>query len=129
MKKAIALLCAVGCLYGSSVRLMNDSPYMLRAVVQSNDGSFLGEVMVPSQHAMTWTDDMTYYQPMEQPNRSQSPFTVMWYCSDGASYSISTDVANASTVTAQTGSGARICKQKPKTQGPPQSSSEESSGG
>ncbi len=83
--------------------------------------------MVPSQHAMTWTDDMTYYQPMEQPSRSQTPYTVMWYCPDGTSYSFSNDVGSAATVTAQSGSGARICKQKPKTQGPPQPPSESGS--
>lgn len=94
--------------YAGSVRLLNDSPYVLRAVIRGNDGSFLGEMVVNPQYGTTWTDsnlDMLQRSP-----RSRTPFTVLWYCMDGASFSICTDVGSAATVTAQGCEGARICR-------------------
>jgi hypothetical protein len=103
-----ALLLLTATSYAGSVRLLNDSPYVLRAVIRGNDGSFLGEMVVNPQYGTTWTD--TSLNMLQRSPRSRTPFTVLWYCMDGNTFSISTDVGSASTVTAQGGDGARICR-------------------
>ncbi len=106
-----ALLLLTATAYAGSVRLLNDSPYVLRAVIRGNDGSFLGEMIINPQYGTTWTD--TNLNMLQQSPRSRTPFTVLWYCMDGNSFSICNDVAAAATVTAQGCSGARICKPPP----------------
>ncbi len=111
--------------YAGSVRLLNDSPYKLRAVIRGNDGTFLGEMVINPQHITQWNDSYgqigqfgkgNAYQ--EQSTRSQTPYTVLWYCMDGSDYSVCNTVATGGAVTAQTCDGARQCK-PPKKQQPP----------
>lgn len=99
-------------LFGGSVRLLNDSPYILRAVVRGNDGTELGEAVVNPGQGSTWYDTIGYlgYGELNQNNTSETPYTVLWHCMDGNDYSICYQVANAGTVTAQSCDGARQCK-------------------
>jgi hypothetical protein len=94
-----------------SVRLYNDSPYVLRAVVRSNNGSYLGEMVINPGDISTW-DDNQFGQGnyAQQQNVSQTPYTVLWYCLDGTDYSVCYQVASASTVSAQSCNGNRQCK-------------------
>ncbi len=110
-------------LFSGTVRLYNDSPYNLRVVVRGNDGSYLGELMMPPQNFSTWTDANRQAgvfgkgNPYSMgPSMSQLPYTVMWYCMDGSDYSVCGNVFTGSTVTAQTCDGARMCKPVPKKQ-------------
>ena len=112
--------------YASSVRLINDSPNQLRAVIRGADGSYLGEMVINPQNSSTWTD--TYGQSgsfgqgnayEERSTRSQTPYTVIWRCLDGGDYSICTNVSTGGTVTAQGCDGNRYCKPPKKT--PPSS--------
>ena len=98
--------------YAGSVRLLNDSPYVLRAVIRGNDGSFLGEMVLNPEYGTTWTDSYDLNMLHQSP-RSRTPYTVLWYCMDGNSFSICNNVSSASTVTAQGCDGARICKPQP----------------
>lgn len=114
MKIVGVFLCLCAPILGSSVRLYNDSPYPLRAVVQGSDGTALGEVLVQPNNLMVWSDagsQMGYHEP----TRSETPFTVLWYCEEGAPYSVCSQVPNASMVTAQTCLGNRQCKTPPPT--------------
>lgn len=121
MKKIAAFLCAVSSVsFASSVRLYNDSPYVLRAVVQGADGSKLGEVEVQQNQLMVWNDangQMGYHEP----TRSETPFTILWYCPEGLPYSVCSQVPNASMVTAQSCYGNRQCKTPPPPQLAPSS--------
>ncbi|MFI5333867.1 MAG: hypothetical protein ACHQT8_01720 [Chlamydiales bacterium] len=125
MKTALFLLFFVtSSLFAGSVRLINDSPYRLRAVIRGNDSSYLGEVVLNAAHVSTWNDTSgqlghfgkgNAYQ--EQSTRSQTPYTVLWYCLEGnADYSVCNMIATGSTVTAQSCQGARQCKPAKKKQ-------------
>lgn len=114
-----------------SIRLFNDSPYKLRAVVRGADGSQLGELLINPDQSSTWTDSYGQFGPNgyveDTPNKSQTPYAVIWYCLDGNSYSICNIVSTGATVTAQTCDGDRICKpQKKNKQGMPNLNEDES---
>ena len=107
----LAPLCA------GSVRLVNNSPYDLRAVIRGSDGSFLGEVIIKAQNGSVWTDVYgqagTYQAPNAQMNQSyysQTPYTIMWYCMDGGSYGVCDTVATGATVLSLGCAGGRMCK-------------------
>ena len=120
------LLCGVTTLFGASVRLINDSPYVLRAVVRGSDGALLGEMVVNAQHVQTWSGTNAqrgYYGKgnvyQEQPNRAQTPFAVSWYCMDGSDFSVCSGLSTGSTATALSCLGTRQCKPtKKKTPAP-----------
>jgi hypothetical protein len=111
----LCILCAVfmwaAPLLAGSVRLYNDSPYVLKAVVHSNSGIYLGETIVVPGNVATWNDS-NFSQPgyEQQSNVSQTPYTVLWYCLTGGSYSVCYQVPSAQTVSAQACNGPRQCK-------------------
>lgn len=114
------LLCA------NSVRLINNSPYDLRAVIRGGDGSFLSEMIIKSQKEMTWTDTYGNYgsnsganESINQNSRSKTPYTVLWYCLAGASYGVSDNVATGAVATSQGSIGDRMCSPKKKETVPP----------
>jgi hypothetical protein len=119
----IILLCfsflTIFSLQAASVKLMNDSPYKLRAVVRANDGTYLGEMIVNPQQGQTWSDAYGRTGQISQPTASQSPYSVLWYCMNGDDYSFCDNVASGSMITAQSCSGPRLCKpekkEKPKS--------------
>lgn len=109
------------CLFANSVRLINTSPYDLRAVIRGGDGSFLGEIIVKSQKETTWTDTYGQYGTMgganprvNQDYRSKTPYTVLWYCMDGGDYGVCDTVSTGAVVTSQGCNGARMCKTQKK---------------
>jgi hypothetical protein len=104
-------------IYAGTVRLINNSPYDLRAVIRGGDGSFLGEIVVKSQKESVWTDTYGQYgmyggsnSNMNENYRSKTPYTVLWYCLDGADYAVCDTVSTGAVVTAQGCAGARMCK-------------------
>jgi len=125
IKYVFFLLAVVSSVYGGSIRLHNDSPYKLRVIIRGADGTYLGEMILNPSHGTTWADSYgqvgqfgkgTLYQ--EGTTRSQTPYSVHWYCLEGSPYSYSDIVATGSTVTARGGDGARICKPKEDKSGP-----------
>jgi hypothetical protein len=100
----------VAILDAGSVRLVNDSPYKLRAVIRGSDGSFLGEVVINPQSENAWNDGYGGLPSGQDITRAQTPYTVLWYCLEGDPYSMCTPVATGSTVTAQGCEGIRECR-------------------
>ncbi len=104
-------------IYAGTVRLINNSPYDLRAVVRGGDGSFLGEVVVKAQKETVWTDTYGQYgmyggsdATMNQNYKSKTPYSVLWYCLDGTDYAVCDTVSTGAVVMAQGCAGARMCK-------------------
>ena len=98
-----------------TVRLFNDSSYKLRAVIRGADGSYLGEVVITPQSSNTWTDSVQHYGQEEansyQRNvtRSQTPYTIIWYCMDGSDFSFSDNIGTGAFTQAQQGTGKKSC--------------------
>ncbi len=124
MKKWILVFlcfCAVG---QASLRLHNDSPYKLRAVIHAADGTYLGEMIILPEHFNTWSEQYPSFGPggqhySEQPSRSQTPYTVQWYCLDGGQYGICQNISPGAAVLAGNCEGPKYCKPpKKKKKGP-----------
>lgn len=112
----LGLMACVGVLEAGTVRLVNDSPYKLRAVVRANDGTFLGEVVINPQNTSTWTDGFAGLPGGLNETRTQTPYTILWYCLEGDAFSTVAPVATGATATAMMGDGARQCRpQKQRT--------------
>ncbi len=105
------LLFFVAKLSAQSLMFLNDSPFKLDAVIINALGKVLGELTVEPQQQVTW------YAPPTQnwSGPPQAPYTVVWYCQDGAQYGIWPNATGGSMITAQNSIGQKICKfKKPK---------------
>lgn len=108
-------------LQANSVRLINNAPYTLRAVIRGSDGSFLSEVVVQSQKESVWTDSYGQYglsgganSNTNQYSRSKTPYTVLWYCMNGSDYAVCDTVSTGAVVMSQSCQGARMCSPQQK---------------
>lgn len=108
-------------LEAGSVRLINNSPYDLRATIRGGDGSFLGEVVVKAQKESDWTDSYGQYglygganADINQEYRSKTPYSVLWYCLDGNPYAVCDTVSTGAVVMAQGCLGSRQCNPQKK---------------
>ena len=111
--------------FTGSVRLINNSPYNLRAVIRGSDGSFLSESVIQSQKETVWTDTYGRYGTSGGANtdvnanyRSKTPYTVLWYCLSGSSYAVCDTVSTGAVVTAQGCLGPRMCQPQNKEKVP-----------
>jgi hypothetical protein len=111
----LLLLCSTA--WAGTVRLVNDTSYKLRAVIRAADGTELGSLDVPSQQTMSWNSYWGGVGNIQYNNISQTPYTVLWYCSDGNPFSVCTGVSTGSTVTASSCDGTKSCKQPNKKSG------------
>jgi hypothetical protein len=103
-------------LEAGTVRLFNDSAYKLRAVIRGADGTYLGEMVITPQSSSYWTDSVQQFGHSNESNsnlknsaRSQTPYTVIWYCMDGSDYSVSDNIGTGAFTQAQQGTGRRTC--------------------
>ena len=97
-------------LFGSSIRIINDSPFPLNAEIIGSDGSHKGRVSIDSQKQVTWQD-----QSSGDSVWSQTPYTVILTCTckseDGENqFGILSGVQQGATVTALSATGKRYCK-------------------
>ncbi len=113
-----AMVAALPALQAGTVRLTNNSPFRLRAVVRANDNTFLGEQIIGAQNNSTWDDGFQGLPGSLESQRSQTPYNVEWFCLDGSSFSLCTGVATGTTVTSTMCSGARQCRGKNRQQQP-----------
>lgn len=104
-------------LNAGTVRLNNNSPFDLRAVIRGSDGSYLAEVVVKAQKGTVWTDSFGQYgmtgganADVNRDYRSKTPYTVLWYCLDGGAYGVCDTVSTGAVVTAAGCTGSRTCK-------------------
>ncbi|MBS0628699.1 MAG: hypothetical protein JSS30_00570 [Verrucomicrobia bacterium] len=119
MKKILLLLLSGTSLFAGTVRLHNDSPYKLRAVIRASDGTYMGEMVVLPMHYSTWNGGYASFGPHSnafQPNPaySQTPYMVHWLCLDGDEFGVSSFIPSGGLAIAENSDGVRYCKPPPK---------------
>ena len=108
----------------SSVYLYNDTPFVLTAKVIAANGVNVGEKALQPQQLSYLEDQLgssdpvnTQQQHFQNYKDSLTPYTVFWYCKEGALYSTCEDQASGATVMASVCSGSKYCKPpKPESQ-------------
>jgi hypothetical protein len=118
MKKLLVLIfLSIGfCSYASSLRLVNDTPYALIAVVESADGTLLGQQVLQPGVQVSWSKDLSTLE-LTTPNVPQgsiTPYRVIWKCTHGGSFSFCSNVSPGSVVRASSCPGAQYCAPKKK---------------
>jgi hypothetical protein len=93
--------------YGATVRIINDSPFPLSATILSATGEVFGRYSIQPQQQVSWQNSN-----LNVNKSSQSPFTVIFYCSTGEVWGTVSGVATGAMVQASTASGPRFCKPK-----------------
>ena len=107
----IAVLLVNTNVFADTVRLMNDSPFTLVAKIIGADGTELTQVQMSPNTYNTWNHELFGFSS----NRYLStPYTVIFYCTNGKEYGIWTNVPQAALVSAQGSVGPRICPVEPK---------------
>lgn len=99
-----------------SLMLHNDTAYILTAVIQASDGSYLGQVSVQPGQQRNFTTNMTnsgFVRP-GTPNISLTPYRVIWQCPSEGIYSSSNSVSPGSYVKASLCEGVHHCSAKEK---------------
>ncbi|MBI5346176.1 MAG: hypothetical protein HZB76_03435 [Chlamydiae bacterium] len=98
-----------------SVKLLNDSPYELTAIVQGANGMEIGQqTMQPGEQA-EWVDDKPLQLDVPyDASVSLTPYTVVWKCPYQGIFSICINVSPGSQVAATTCPGMHYCIPKPK---------------
>ncbi len=110
MKVIFALLLfSFTTLFAGSVRIMNDSPFPLRAEVIAADGSSGGKLLINSQQQVTWQDSYSGANVW-----SQTPYTVIFTCKDGKQFGVLSGVQQGATISALSSSGDRYCQPEKK---------------
>ncbi len=97
--------------YAASLTLINDSSYELTAIVRGADGTFLGQLTIQPGEQKLWSQDLSSFE-LQVPNApvvSITPYTVVWKCSHQGIYSMCTNVATGSIVTANSCPGNYFC--------------------
>jgi|GEM_PF-931992 len=91
----------------ASVRMINDGPFPLSATVLSATGQVMGRQAIQPQQQVLWQNSN-----IDVNGISQSPFTVIFYCTTGEVYGTITGVQTGAMVTASQATGPRFCKPK-----------------
>lgn len=115
---------------GTQIRLnlLNDSPFTLTAVVQAADGTFLGQTEYTPGQQSTFVTTLkpTNLNAPGYYDIALTPYIVVWKCPNGGFYSVCTQVAAGSLVTANScPSGPYYCQPKPEKQKPEKKEEEE----
>ncbi|MBX9922754.1 MAG: hypothetical protein K2Y01_01460 [Rhabdochlamydiaceae bacterium] len=77
-----------------SLRFQNQTASPLTAEILSANGSLIGEVKVPSQKTVSWTD--ATFPVKASSSKSVTPLTVHWFDNDGELFHISDHVMTGS---------------------------------
>lgn len=97
-------------LLGGTVRIMNDSPFPLKAEIISADGQRKGKLSLNPQQQLTWQDSAGSGTNVW----SQTPYTVIFTCKDGKQFGVSSGIQQGGLVTALNSSGDRYCQPEKK---------------
>ena len=97
-------------LLGGTVRIMNDSPFLLHAEVISADGQSKGKLSLNPQQQLTWQDASSSGTNVW----SQTPYTVIFTCKDGKQFGVSSGIQQGGLVMALSSSGDRYCQPEKK---------------
>ncbi|MBI5272938.1 MAG: hypothetical protein HY861_03030 [Chlamydiia bacterium] len=119
-------LALIICLYSAcwggtndgSVMLINDSPFILTATIQAQDGTFLGQFSIQPGQQKNFTTNLTNtgYTHPGAPNVSLTPYTVSWQCPSEGYYSMCTKVSPGALCRANECPGSHFCSPKPEAQ-------------
>ncbi len=95
----------------ATISLLNDSPYFLRATVQSSNGIYLGGEDLNSGEFKQWT---TEFKPDQlnvpgTPTFSLTPFRVIWECEHGGVYSVCDQASPGALIRASICPGDHYC--------------------
>lgn len=117
MKWIILLILQFIPLY-SGLFLLNDTPFILTAIIESASGELLNQVNISPGEHNNWTRDTapTGLDVPETPASSITPYTVIWRCPNGGNFSLCYNVSPGALVRASECSGAHFCKPKEKEQ-------------
>lgn len=97
-----------------SILLINDSPFILTAIVQARDGTYLGQFSIQPGQQRNFTTNMspTGYVHPGTPDISLSPYTVIWQCPSEGFFSMCNDVSPGAMCQANACPGLRFCAPK-----------------
>ncbi len=102
--------------FTASVRLWNDSPFKLTAVILGADGTNLATINLKPQETYQWYQDTNVFSSLNY--QIITPYTVIWYCQEGGEFGIQGNIEQAATVSAQGApNGNKICKTAKKPEG------------
>jgi len=95
----------------ATISLLNDSPYFLKAVVETANGVLLGEDNLNPGEFKRWT---TEFKPDQlkvpgTPNSSLTPFRVIWECKHGGVYSVCDQASPGALIRASICPGDHYC--------------------
>lgn len=99
-----------------SILLYNDSTFILTAIVQAADGTYLGQYTIQPGQQKNVTQNL-FPTPILRPGTPQvslTPYTVIWQCASGGHYCSCIGVSPGSLVRASDCPGAHFCKPKKK---------------
>ena len=95
-------------LHSATVRLINDSPFSLSALILAATGEVMGRSSLEPLAQFSWENSQ-----VDTSKNSLSPFTVVFHCAtDGGLYGTVNNVTTGSMVQASSASGARYCAPK-----------------
>ncbi|NGX33107.1 MAG: hypothetical protein K1060chlam4_01168, partial [Candidatus Anoxychlamydiales bacterium] len=98
-------------LFADGIKLFNDTPFELTAIVQSADGKVVAQKNFAPQEQSTWSTDQTTtdWTSSYDATGSYTPYTVIWRCSYEGYYSVCSEVAAGAMVTANSCPGSKYC--------------------
>ncbi len=105
------LLFALSTLSAASVRIMNDSPYLLHAEILAADGTSKGKLSIAPQQQSIWQDSYSGNTVW-----SQTPYTVVLTCKNGKVFGVISGIQQGATVTALSATGDLFCEPDKKGQ-------------
>jgi hypothetical protein len=102
-------------LNATTIYLVNDSEYQLRAVIRGPEGAILGELVVASKQKTAWSNNYGREGQVWQPDYLHTPYSVTWYCMGGDEFSTCGAISQGSNtyVYAMRCQGKWSCKEVP----------------
>lgn len=107
-----------------SVFLYNDAPFILTAIIQAADGTYLGQFTVQPNQQKNFTTNLmaTPYVHPGTPAVSLTPYTVIWQCPSEGFYAECRGVSPGAFIRASDCPGSHFCSPKKQEKKAPPSS-------
>ncbi len=108
--KLLSLLLFPAFSFSAAVTIYNDSAFVLTSTILDATGQIKGKVTLAPQHQMKWQDSQQNITTF-----SETPFTVIFTCTDGTEFGVSTNVPQSSFVSSNSSNGRHYCKPQKKS--------------
>ena len=104
-----------------TILLHNNTTFILTAIIQASDGSYLGQFSVQPGQQRNFTQNMftTQYVHPGTPDISLTPYTVVWQCPSQGIYTVCHGVSPGAYIKASDCEGTRFCSPKQEQQKTP----------